>query len=100
MNNSEPTIEPMTVCKILIPTIVLAITFLVPRWYWIALDHQQADKKHEQAKEHASTKIPSLGARSQTDDNSKNTEDETNRTPWYDKPRVIAVITLVYCIFA
>lgn len=49
MDNSEPTPEPMTFPKVLIPTIVLAITFFIPRWYWVAMDHEQSRRGREQA---------------------------------------------------
>jgi hypothetical protein len=100
MNNLEPPIEPMTVCKILIPTIVLAITFLIPRWYWVAYDHQQSAKEYKQAKEHAATQVSRSPSNLQANGNSNYSENKPDETPWYDKPRVIAVITVVYCILA
>jgi len=36
MENPDPTPEPMTFSKRLIPAIVFAITFYMPGWYWIA----------------------------------------------------------------
>lgn len=40
MDSPDPTPEPSPFVKVLVPTVVLAITFFIPRWYWVAMEHE------------------------------------------------------------
>lgn len=105
MSDLQNESEYMTIAKILIPTVVISITLLIPRWYWCEQCYQQAAAHNHHTNRTKGATVGNVEAnrpahQEEAGYESSDSENEPNETPWYDRPWLIAVIAVAYTIFA
>lgn len=91
--------EPVTFGKWIIPCLIIGITLAIPNWFWSEYQYEKSNPYQQCAdKSNALGVSPAKG--NHPENNTDNSEENPCLEPWWDRPWVIALITLAYAMFA
>ena len=106
MSNLQPESDRMTVTKVMIPTVILAVTFFIPLWYWNrGTYHCQYDSTTNHCECQKNDRpVPcftvNLSSKPHTGSPQNQTQQKSNTAHWWDPEWLIVYVTGAYAIFA
>lgn len=94
---SQPERDVSPTTKVLIPTVIIAITILIPWWYWSSQNYYDSQCRRESASNIATFGTAPPGSRNPCPKASY-AKQKAYETPWYDW--ALIGITAIYTLFA